>query len=74
MKVVLVMLLLAASGCNTPTPCSPEQEALLAPLGGLKREIEETRDICQYAPESQECLEARNSLKALQICYYHLTR
>jgi hypothetical protein len=74
MKVVLVMLLLAASGCNTPTPCSPEQEALLAPLGGLKKSMTQTRDICQYDPESQECFEARNSLKALKVCYYHLTR
>jgi hypothetical protein len=74
MKAVVLLTLLLAAGCSNTSPCSAEQEAILAPLGGLKKSMTQTRDICQYDPESQECFEARNSLKALKVCYYHLTR
>ena len=74
MKAVVLLTLLLAAGCSNTNPCSTEQEAILAPLGGLKKVMTQTRDICEYDPESSECFEARNSLKALKVCYYHLTR
>jgi hypothetical protein len=73
--ILLWLLLVAATGCETQSYCSPEQEKTIAPEGGLKRVIRDTEKICSLLEEdSTECREARKELKSLVFCYCYLTR
>ncbi len=74
MKAILLLLLLVATGCETQSYCSPEQENLLAPEGGLRKEMQDTEKICNFAQDSAECREAQAALNSLTVCYYYLTR
>ena len=74
MKAILLLLLLTVVGCNSQSPCSPEQENLLAPEGGLRKEMQAVDKLCDFAPDSVQCREARGELNALKVCYYYLTR
>jgi hypothetical protein len=74
MRAILVLLLLVATGCHSQSTCSPEQEKILAPEGGLRRSMQSADKICGFAEDSLECREARKELNSLKVCYYYLTR
>ena len=74
MRAILVLLLLTVAGCNSQSPCSTKQEKTLAPEGGLRKEMQAVDKLCDFAPDSVQCREAREELKSLKMCYYYLTR